>query len=414
MVTWKKDYQPTEITSRLNEIKLISETGVHFAGFEFRDLVVVLFSMLNFPDSVPEVDAREILTKAVLTVGKKPSITLQNLKTEINKLEAAYSKQIETPYVLCTSLSIDRNATLPNIRLGTVYIEFVSQLTHQFASEADKLKARAQDSLFADVPNNYITAKVHLSAKSIFQAVDKALDTIDLVRGIWNWFYNRQRFTTLSSGKRQPVNSVLAGPLHTLHTPEGALATDTWWYDPNYYSAVEVHAPGNEFDKLKKFYRSVRTRLARHKYRRGLENAIMRYSSALDDHNWDNAFLKLWGVLEHLTDSTYESNQVAIKRTAFIFQSRNYHLQVLNHLRDYRNRSIHAGAGNAEIEACLYQLKNYVEALMSFHLVNKFHFSSLKDAGGFLDLPFDTATLLTQTKLRQFALKFSKTKPETK
>ena len=136
--------------------------------------------------------------------------------------------------------------------------------------------------------------------------------------------------------------------------------------------------------------------LAKSRYRSELEDAIRRYTKALDTREWDAAFVQLWGLLEDLTGTkSGDSYTVTIKRTAFLYAKpeRDLHMQVLNHLKDYRNRSVHGGEGSEDIEAYLYQLKRYVEEVMAFHLQRGQEFSSIEEASRFLDQPADPAAI---------------------
>jgi hypothetical protein len=116
----------------------------------------------------------------------------------------------------------------------------------------------------------------------------------------------------------------------------------------------------------------------------------------LDSFEWETSFLRLWGVLETLTGTQpYESHDLTVKRAAFLYADpeRELHMQVLNHLRHYRNRSVHRGEGSETIEAYMYQLKRYVEVLLFFHLTSDYRFESLAKAAEFLDLPPKPADL---------------------
>ena len=80
---------------------------------------------------------------------------------------------------------------------------------------------------------------------------------------------------------------------------------------------------------------------------------------------------------------------MTIKRTAFLYAERDYQLQVLQHLREYRNSSIHFDKGNSEIETYMYQIKDYAETLIGFHLANRYGFESVEEAAAFLSLPHE-------------------------
>jgi len=204
-----------------------------------------------------------------------------------------------------------------------------------------------------------------------------------------------------------PVNKILPGPLHTLHLPNGKLATESWWYETKRFGNERPHDVTNELGKMYKFLSNVRKRLAKCRYRQTIEDAIILYGRALDEWDWDGAFLKLWSILEKLTD-TEESYKVTIRRASFILEDRSYHQQVLRHLKDYRNKFVHEAADSSEIETYMYELKNLVEALLAFHLGSRFGFQSLKQAAEFLDLPSEKALLASRIKMMKYAQRFLK------
>jgi hypothetical protein len=171
------------------------------------------------------------------------------------------------------------------------------------------------------------------------------------------------------ASKPKPVNNIILGPIHTLHKPSGELAaTEVWWYEPSYLGAIKPFTPKqNEIDSMNESFNYVKKTFKMHKYPQVIHNAIIRYTRALDERDWTTAFIKLWSILELLTDTGKTSYDTTIKRTAFLYKEREYHLQVLQHLKKYRNSSVHLDKGNSEMETYLYQLKNYVETLMGFH-----------------------------------------------
>jgi hypothetical protein len=157
-------------------------------------------------------------------------------------------------------------------------------------------------------------------------------------------------------------------------------------------------------DRAERFRRRVLGKLQRIGYRNQLTDALLRYCRALDDRDWNISFLKLWGVLELLTHAMNQAT--AVERAAFVFEDHEYQMQVLRHLRSYRNRAVHAGMSVEEIETPLYQLKYCVEALLDFHFGNGHRFSSLEEAASFLSLPTDSTALTRRAKMANLALKY--------
>jgi hypothetical protein len=121
---------------------------------------------------------------------------------------------------------------------------------------------------------------------------------LDLVRGIWNIYFNHQIISRISSGGTpKPFNSILLGPLHTVHLPKGDLADpNRWWYDPDYTGPVELKDLEKNWNHLKKFERWVLKRSRNSSLEELIVDSIQRYTSALDEKKRHNAFLQLWGL----------------------------------------------------------------------------------------------------------------------
>lgn len=407
-VSWRKKYDQGLIARRLESIanrkgsKLVS-----FNGFEFNEYVTVLYSMLEFPNSVSEIQARNMVHDAIFRVGGEPTITADGIKDALECLIREYLSQPYERYVLITSVSLLQNAVIPRIRINNVTIIFESSLPTRYHKERLMVSERFKYSLFVDPPTDYLSVRIHIAARSASDAVEKALDILDLVRGTWNLFYNRANTSRISSGKPKPVNKVVLGPVHTLHYPNGKLVSEkTFWYEHRYYGAVKPYDPSDKIEDMNTFRRNVRNSLAKKKsaYCAELERAIIQYSRALDDRDWYNAFLRLWVVLESLTNIQYGSYEPIIKRVSFLFEDSDYCKQVLKHLIDGRNKIVHESAEHTAIEAYLYQLKRFIDKLLMFHLSHEFR--SLGEACQFLDLPTDGDVLKSQIEARRYAKKY--------
>jgi hypothetical protein len=154
------------------------------------------------------------------------------------------------------------------------------------------------------------------------------------------------------------------------------------------------------------FFAGIRKDLRVCRYSDTMVEALARYARALDERELDAAFLKLWGVLELLASPDRKgSYDKIIRRVRYLYQRRDYHGQVLEHLRDYRNGMVHHDVNSEAAETYVCQLKQYVEALMDFHLWNRYGFKSLQEACQFLELSDNVGDLERQIKLREIALR---------
>ena len=405
---WKKGCDIEKFTSWLESSKMQSGG---FEGFAFDDCAAVLNNLIECK-GIAEEEKRRIVIKAILNVGAKGNITRDGLLTEIRALEIVFWKEPVRRFVLCTSLSIDRFSELKSRKLDRTLIRFMPSLPKCFQKGADKMYDISRHSLTADPPQNYIRVLISVDARSPLDAAEQAFEAVDLLRGIWNFGLNRKHLNRNSYGNRKPVNEIVLGPLHSLHLPDGKLATEMWWYDPEYQKPVEPYNLRGIKEKhlLDKIERSGRALLKKQKYRTVVELAIKEYCRALDHRNWSNAFLKLWSVLELLTHTEKANYSITIQRASFVWTDAEYHKEVLNHLRHLRNSFVHENKSTDYVETYMYQLKRYVEALISFHLGMGLSFSTISEAAEFMDLPVEKQVLRNKIEKLETALKYRKFK----
>lgn len=296
-VLWNKEFDPSQVVTRIESSRKLKENGeVEFEGWGLQDYISLIYSMLSFSDNLSESDARQFIFKAIFTNGAKGSITVQNLLSEINRLDQKYQSSPIERFVLATTISIDDYSIIQNIRLGRTQIIFEQELSKKFHRFSNPLMKHAEEGLFAKLPNNYLNVRVHISSKSARYAAEQALEAIDFVRGVWNWSLNRRHPTRMSfGGKPKPVNNIILGPVHTIHKPNGKLAiNDTWWYEPSYLGSIQpFNATTEEVEKMNNILNHVIKVLNKHKYRPILQNAIIRYTRALDERDWTTSFNKL-------------------------------------------------------------------------------------------------------------------------
>lgn len=86
-------------------------------------------------------------------------------------------------------------------------------------------------------PDNARTyLKVVISERGFHEAHDRAVQIVDIFRGLINVFNNQNRYVGALSSleKRHAVNRFRIGPFRTLHNLDGSLATPIYWYEPRW------------------------------------------------------------------------------------------------------------------------------------------------------------------------------------
>lgn len=405
MAKWNTtDYNPGFLAKRLEGLKTKDHDGkVGFRGFVTQDILAVIDSSIDFSEQLPEVEKRRIIWTGIVSAAKG-KLSDKTILTEVSKREREFLQRPKRPFVLATSLSIARPTPLKRTEISGCRMRLDAFLSNRF--DREKVKDIIRRYIVGDLPNWYTTLRASVRARSEYEAAESALDAIDLLRGIWNLFFNRQIGIRMSSGRKMPVNAVLVGPLHTLHEPRGKLALDQIWYDPEYIEPIPCKDLHQSWGNLQKFERTVRGKLIDHYYRSDMEEAIRRYVRALDSRDWNSSFLRLWSLLEFLTATERADYKQTIRRVLFLYEEREFHEQILNHLRNYRNRTVHTGDETREIETLLHQLRQYVEHLLEFHLATRFRFSCRNEAAEFLHQSTDLSYLQKRFLMMKRAIRF--------
>lgn len=406
MAKWIKGFEPQVILDQVEESKSLDSSGnVSFAmGLGFGDSSIVLSSMLAFNDAVPEIEQRKIINKALSVAGKRGQLTVASFLKQVNVLEGDYLKVPPQRFCVVAQISIAWTIKLPKTRLDDSVLVFSNKIDKRFSKPREKIIENAKHSILGEFPRRYSYVKAFNQARSSEEAAQNGLDDIDFVRGIWNMFINKRTLMRDSSGRRDPVNKIVLGPIHTLHLKNGNKAGDSWWYEPQYQAPISPIQDEKKIEEFKKYYLSARKHMKGHPYIPELRRFVIRYTRALDTRDWEDAFIKLWGLLESLTHTLYDSYKLTIKRAFFPFHDRAYHKQVLIHLKNYRNRSVHVGAESHNIESMMYQLKKYVEALIEFHFAHGKKFGSLENTAKVMDLSVEKDEL----ELRKISIDFAR------
>ena len=84
--------------------------------------------------------------------------------------------------------------------------------------------------------SDQLTTLVHVNAFDASDAFEKANDCVDRFRGMLNLMINSTNSVHPFGDLAPPhaINRFRRGPFHTLHKPDGSLATETFWYEPRW------------------------------------------------------------------------------------------------------------------------------------------------------------------------------------
>jgi hypothetical protein len=391
------------LANQLEKHKFHDSSGYGFKGFEVDIYFTALESYFIFDEQIPQYERYFILYRAITSSAKTGKLTAKGILGNICKEENSYLNKPKNDYILATSISIKYFNELKKANRNNKSIKFNLSLPQKF----DQKKAIKSWKLYklGEIPKSYTAVQISVKARNEHEAYNLAINELDLMRGIWSLFLSEYVVFGSSVTGAEPINKVRLGALHTLHFPDGKPATDgIFWYEPDYFE--KNNDISRKWIKVKSFEQKLRKYLSKHLYKKEMEDAIRRYVRALDYKDFHISFLELWIVMEKLTATTNAQYEKMVNKVAFLYKDVDLQKQVLQHLRLYRNSNVHSGERSERISNYVYQLKNYVENLMSFHINNYFKFSSIEETAAFLDLPTDSTLLKDRVNLLKKAIKY--------
>lgn len=247
---------------------------------------------------------------------------------------------------------------------------------------------------------------VHISAYDALDAFERANDYVDRFRGMLNLLIN-------SSGSVHPfgrlftphaVNKFRRGPFHTIHQPDGSLATETFWYEPrwaHHTSSVKFKDPPDYRRAVQRWWR----KLQENPMQEFIADMLLRYCRALDIHEPEACLLGMWQVLEKVTGT--DKYDLLIDRLVRLFRDHEDTREVANHVRLRRNQTVHSAHNiHREAHAILTQAEALASQAIFFYINNAAKFENQNEIIDFLDLPLDQVKLKRQRAISNFFVRY--------
>jgi hypothetical protein len=399
------------VASQLNKLATRTNDGSVSFNFchehiRFSDILTILESIHKFDIDIPSMERSRILREAVGRVAAQSEVTEKKLKIMIRQLTNQFTDTNATNFALSTTLSIRHFKELPRITFDNARFVFSSTLPPAFAR--NKIDGFVDTKPPDDLPSDFTNVRVIVQARSVFEAYERAIDSLDFLRGIWNFVINRTIDDRWYSGRVKPVNQIRLGPVHTLHFENGKPASPIYWYE-NLYPKESRPETVRSWPEIAKGEKVIRSLILKSKYSCDLKTIFQRYARSLDSSDHNSDFLKLWSLLEFLTGIKPGENYAeVIRRTLFLSPDPDYDERILQHLRDRRNASIHQAETSNWGETHLFQLKRHVELLMHFHIQVGREYLSVEEIGKLLARPRDSAALYKRIEELRLELRLNK------
>ncbi len=402
---WKenKKLKPEIILEKIESFSSLKDNGVSFQGYEPYSAFPALETMIVFPISIDELVRDSLLRKSVGIALKRNNLNSKNSFIQIlNEQIKKHLKTKENIYHVLTSLSLTEPYPNRIITLDSVKIRLLKNGYPKKYIGRDKLiEERVKD--FKSTLNLYTDVIITTKAKTPAIAVTKCIRALDIIRAIWSFGAN-STMELLGGEQGVPINKIKLGLAHTIHINNGQLADRGYWFDSNF--GIVAPYIFHSIEGFRRQFSRHLNQLEKSNYSEKLKDALQRYVRALDEKDSSTAFIKLWGAIESLVSPSRANYDLVTSRCSFLYPESDYHKQVLEHLREKRNKNVHHNELSIKSKIHCYQLQGYFRSLIEFHLELVDEFKTLDDANKFLDLPTKLIDLKKKRLIVEGAIKF--------
>lgn len=392
-------HAPNHILSEIGLTAIRKDDGVCWPGFNVHRYETALKASMTVIDpdgkEINETDAGAIIWRALSAIVKTSPATPiapASLLDACDGLAAEFLRKPTSDYIAVTTLSIG-DVPSREILVGERSISVLSE-RGKFA--IPDVAIRHFHDCGEIESKKYTIISVPARGRSVSEAIDDALSVIHLLRGLWSLFVTYHSWS-ISSGspKRQAIGSIHTGPFYTLHHPDGRAVDDIYWYAHHVSDERKVFEGSHKWPKIEENRQWAMDQLSKLKYRLDVQNLLVRYAEALDQNDMEIAFLKMWSILEHMTNTVGANYDETIERCIWLFAEKDRLLarDMLKSVRVHRNRIVHAGDSGIEGDQVAYLLKLFVDTHLLQLLRNPCSCESLKEYGELLSMSCDTKEL---------------------
>ncbi len=410
-------HAPIELLSEIGQMAKVGPSGLQWEGFLHYRIEASLRATMAVvgPDrqELSDADISTIIRNAIRRVltasGDRTPIQCEAFLRAADHESAAFFRRPPERFCVVSSLSVE---ALPTnvINIGGASIKAVTNRSRfPFPEHAEFCRTQ----LLAPM-ESYHDVAIHVDGRSHSDAFFKALRAVAMLRGLWTMFATYRGWgINMGFKPAEPMGVVHIGPLHTLHHPDGRLATEQFWYEADAFRERGLFTPKAGWPKIEKLRRWAQARIRRLPYRAELEHLLVRYATALDQYNLDATFLQLWSILESITATVGANYDETAKRTISTLDDRTIAKEVLHSLRVHRNRLVHHAASIQYRDQIAYLVKDFVDPHLARLIRNDFGIASLEEYGEHLAVSTDQAEVNRQYQKLRSVMRVRRARKQT-
>lgn len=406
-IKWRnrKGLKPDILLKRVESLIVRDGDRISFNGFDVFEVKVALETMIDFGENVSTSQREALVSRAVHRCAKT-GLSADRFMSEINAGYTESQAKPDVEYFLLTTISLMPPFLFPDFKFGNCRIRLREKgFPKKFAGPRAEL-FRKHD-LREEEAKGIYSVVVSTQAKSPSDAADRCLEALNVFRAFLCLEVNA-RLTIDFGGRhgKKPINRVVLGECHTVHSASGEIAMNGYCYESNYVGMKPYKIAAKDHDIVCRNVRWLLRKTASMSYSRLLRRNLNRFVGAFDHPDHHSALIAGWACLESLATDQREANNDAIsRRCSFLYGDSEFHRQILEHIREYRNNTVHDGALANRPSTVCHQLQRYFRRLVYFYLRTSDLFESREEANAFLDLHHEPEALGRKARLLRLAKK---------
>lgn len=391
-------------SSSINE-----KNQVQYEGFDYFENKGLLRSMIIFEgkEFISPKTEDDIFSSGLDHFARSTKITEKNLHNKlldsINLGLKSYLTKNKKTFFLATSISTNGKLPINKFTTNGIDIKFYQN------GLPTKFKTRQKyDNLWKNpsphTPPEYAGLVAKVEARTPDDAVHAAIEEIDFIRGILSFFANPGMSISLIPGKKKGINRIRLGGLHSVHYEDGTVASEEYWYEPDYTPRVPYIFKTEKLKHIGLNVRKITRRIEKIHGGEKIKDGIIRYVRALDEPNNDHLIIKLWGALE-ATVGENDKSDIIVKRCSYLYKEQEHVRQILEIAKVYRNRNVHGNHSSNLADQIGHHLHSVFTHLVLFYVGSK-DLVSVSEANSFLDSPLSSGDLDRKIFLLKKASRF--------
>jgi hypothetical protein len=374
---------------------------IAYQSFEILEIEWLFLCLIDFGYSLSIESKKNIIRKVFDDLVTSNKFDKDFFLTKLQEQVKSHNSDRQKEFYVLSSISINK---LPfrkiNIGKSTIRIHGTNF--------PKKFKEKRNTFLKSKDMNNddekFIKISIQVRVQNFKDAYEEALYYLEIFRSLLCLQLNHNREFRFGMKNTKSINRIKLGECSTLHFPNGEIVDDRYnYYTPDYQHSDILILKLEQAEKLRKSINVIINRFnkcqIKHQYTIGI--ALNNYVSAFDEKNNYISFLKVWTVLEILTDT--HNNDLLIKRCTSLFDNklRKLEEQKLECLRLFRNEFVHEGNIGLDPLLGCYIIQEFIYRLiLKFNLEYSGYFNDIFEANLFLDTyNSDTKSLIKKRKI---------------